>query len=223
MKQTGDNSIGGPSIRVEDDPLNRLLLSTILVTIVCVAGPAGADAFAKENEKQKGKPHKDVLVIYGNDFSFQVKEPAGWHGDAKPEAKYQANLVIHGKGGWRVEKPFVAVRVNSKTDENIEKDLRADMEIYRKSFPGVKFDTLDVRHPYYKSASKLFYVNHDFYEYVCYLNPGKKSPFLLSVSLSKQKEPASNKELEALTKIVESLEIFNLTQHDNKASTDMGL
>lgn len=152
-----------------------------------------------------------------------MKEPPGWKGDTCPASKYQANLIIQGKGIRRLESTFFAVRVNSKTDENIDKDLKADMDIYRKSFPDVKFDVLDLKHPYYKSAARLFYVNGDFYEYVCYLNPGKKSPFLLSVSLSKQKQPASGKELQALTKIVESVEISNLAHRDNQASMEIGL
>jgi hypothetical protein len=195
--------------------LKRRLLSTAVLIAAILCSSASVDA-ADFRLGKKGK--KDALVTYGKDFSLKVREPAGWKGDAKPPAQYEANVILRGKSARKSSDLVVTVRVNNKTDENIEKDIKADMEIYRKSFPGVRFDSLDVKHPYYKSASRLFFVDGQFYEYVCYLNPGKKSPFLLWVSLSKQKEPASGKEFDALQKIVESLEISNLENKDSQAS-----
>lgn len=195
-----------------------ITLLVIASAIFCGTTGLAADT-GKDNRKKDTK--KDVIVAYGQDFSLLAKEPSGWKADVKPAERYEANLVFRGKGR-KNGNPFVAVRVNSKTDEQIEKDLKADMNIYRKSFPSVRFDDLDMRHPYYKSASRLFYVNGDFYEYVCYLNPGKQSPFLLSVSMSKSKQPASPGELQAFTRIVASLEILNAKRAD-QTSVEIGL
>lgn len=199
----------------------RGTLSALVIASAIVCGTVSFAADAGKEDRSKKNTKKDVVVTYGQDFSLVSKEPSGWKADVKPAAQYEAHLVFRGKGK-KNEHPLVAVRVNSKTDEQIEKDLKADMNVYRKSFPSVRFDNLDMRHPYYKSASRLFYVNGDFYEYVCYLNPGKQSPFLLSVSMSKPRQPASAKELQALTKIVESLEISNVKRSD-QSSVEIGL
>lgn len=197
------------------------LLLVAIVSLECGLSYAAIAGEAVKSER-KNSASKDVVTAYGQDFQLHAREPNGWRADTKPAAQYEANLVFKGKGR-KNEQPVVAIRVNSKTDEQIEKDLKADMNVYRKSFPNVRFDALEMKHPYYKAASKLFYVNGDFYEYVCYLNPGKQSPFLLSVSMSKSKQPASAKEIQALTKIVESLEISNVKSKDNQASVEIGL
>ena len=36
----------------------------------------------------------DNLMVYGDGFTFSLKEPQGWTGDIDNAAKYQANIVF---------------------------------------------------------------------------------------------------------------------------------
>jgi len=97
------------------------------------------------------------------------------------------------------------VRVNSKTDENTLEDLKADMRQYKQRYPKVQFAALDVTHAEYKTYTKLFAFPDDFYNYVAYINPG--SGFTLSVSMAKEKAPASQGELAAYANVVSCLHV----------------
>jgi hypothetical protein len=158
-------------------------------------------SFLQQNEKM------DRLLVYGDGFVFGVKEPDGWHGDIDSAANYSANIVFTGPG-YDSTSPYdiIRVRVNSKVDENTSADLEYDMKQYSDQFADIKFDSLRVDHPKYKCYAKLFFVENDFYEYVTYLNPGKKFGYTLSVSLSTKDTSATEQELIAYRTVVSSLQ-----------------
>ena len=154
------------------------------------------------------QPEKaDRLTVYGDGFAFSVQEPAGWHGDIDSAANYSANIVFTGPG-YDSSSPYDVIRVcvNAKLDENTSADLEYDMKQYSDQNPDITFDTLRVDHPRYKCYAKIFYVENDFYEYVTYLNPGKKFSYILSVSLSTKDTSATEQELSAYRTVVSSLQ-----------------
>jgi predicted 2-oxoglutarate/Fe(II)-dependent dioxygenase YbiX len=105
----------------------------------------------------------------------------------------------------------IRVRANEKVDENTTEDLKLDMEQYKKEHPKVQFAALDIVHPEYKTYPKLFFFPDDFYDYVAYVNPGASFRFTFSISMTKEKSPATEDELAAYTKVLKSLHAFPVT------------
>jgi hypothetical protein len=182
-------SLGSP---LNAQPLGRLVLLLILVSIQFVA--VGLEA-------------GDGLIVHGSDWAFTVAEPQGWHGDIAAAAQYQANLVLFPESRKSKKSDVtIRIRVNEKTDESIDEDLRADMDEYRTKFSGsIQFAELDVQHPSYPLVAKTFYVPHEFFEYVAYANPGKEYPYVLSIAMSKAKKGASSDEMAAYSKVLNSI------------------
>jgi hypothetical protein len=142
-----------------------------------------------------------------------VKEPVGWKADTEYASRLSANIAFYPAG----ETPghttaLIRIAVNAKTDENTLGDLEADMNGYRRETPGIQFEDLAVLHPSYPTFPKLFFLDGSFYEYVTYLNPGKGVPFILSVSMNKQKVRASSEERAAFAEVVRTLRFVSGAQ-----------
>jgi hypothetical protein len=169
---------------------------------LCLVLTSVAALAAQEN------PKLDRLIVYGKDFAFSVKEPAGWHGDtAELARKYDVNVVFVPSTEDSVKHNVtIRVRVNDKEDENTIEDLNYDMQQYKKEFPQARFQSLAVNHPEYKTFAKVVYVTDHFFEYVAYLNPGSGKPIIFSVAMSKQKAPATSGELEAHASVLKSVQ-----------------
>jgi len=150
-------------------------------------------------------PH-DALIVYGEGFAFGVKEPMGWHGDTNAAARYHVNIVFFpaDKSSRRAD-VTLRIRVNNKVDEDTAGDLKADMDGYRREYSNVQFGELAIDHPTFTVFSKVFFIPRQFYEYVVYLNPGPKTPFILSVAMSVQGRPATEGEMAALKTVAGSL------------------
>ena len=151
----------------------------------------------------------DQLLVYGDDFLFGVKEPAGWRGDTENAEKFSANVVLHeAEKSLNSYTGLIRISLNEKTDENIAADIAADMSEYKERYPKVRFADLATNHPSYKSVAKVFYEPGEFYEYVAYINPGPKSKFLFSVSMNTGKTEASERELAAFKSALQSLTLL---------------
>jgi hypothetical protein len=151
----------------------------------------------------------DQVLVYGDNFMFGVQEPAGWTGDTSNAASFEASMVLHESGqpsdSWF---GLIRIRVSSKVDENTSADLAEDIRSYQAQFPDVQFKDLSVANPRYVCLAKLFYIPGKSYEYVAYVNPGPKKPFLFSVSMNTPKSEASAKELEAYKLAIQSLTLL---------------
>lgn len=154
--------------------------------------------------------HKlDQLLVYGDNFLFSLKEPAGWRGETASAEKFQSNVVLH-----EATQPadsisgLIRVRLNDKTDENISEDMEADIRTYKAQYPKIKFKDISIRNPAYPVVAKVFYVPGQFYEYVTYMNPGQGKPFIFSVSMNTQKSEATAKQLGAYESTLASLTLL---------------
>ena len=172
------------------------IFAALAISIIC-SPSVGAQA-----RKSKG----DSLIVYGKGFSFGVNEPAGWAGDTSELARqYGVNLIFVPQAKSSRERGVtIRIRVNRKVDKNTEQDLKADMDGYRKKYPTVRFEDLELKNERYKVFSKLFFVTDQFYEYVAYVNPGEDLPMVFSFALSKQGQRASREELAAFDAIIQS-------------------
>jgi hypothetical protein len=139
----------------------------------------------------------DQLLVYGDNFLFSVKEPAGWKGDIASAETFQSNIVLH-----EATQPtesltgLIRVRLNDKIDENISADIEDDLRTYKAQYPKIRFKDIAMRNPAYPGLTRVFYVPGQFYEYVTYMNPGRGKPFIFSVSMNSQKSEATAKQLD---------------------------
>jgi hypothetical protein len=155
----------------------------------------------------------DSVIVYGDHFIFIAKVPDGWLADTEHAEVYHANALFYLIGSrWDNPEGVIRVRVGNKTDEKTDEDLAADMEGYKKQYPGVQFKDITTPHPKYHVYPKLFFVPNDFYEYVAYVNPGPQFPFLFSVSMNIAKKEATKDELTAFTRVISSLEMMSAPQ-----------
>jgi len=171
---------------------NIKLLFTLSLVLIGIA------AYASEK--------LDNLLIYGDNFTIAVKEPSGWRGDSTNAALYHMNLVFY-RDNENIQnvKTLIRILVATKTDENTAEDLKYDMEGYRKNYPNIQFKDILVTHPEYRAYPKLFYMENGFHEYVTYLNPGKKYPYIITVSMTIQKTTASKEDMQAYSFVVGSI------------------
>jgi hypothetical protein len=164
---------------------------------LAVSGPAGGEA------------PLDQLLVYGNGFAFGVHEPPGWHGSTTEAERLSCNVVFYRKDeSADAAVALLRIRINHKTDENIDADLQADMDHYRSQYPKVEFRSLSVSHPSYRVAAKLFTIPGEWYEYVAYLNPGRGKPWIFGASMNKQRSEATAEELAAFRKVIASLALL---------------
>jgi len=152
----------------------------------------------------------DTVLVFGDDFLFSLKEPDGWHCVCDERAmQYGVNAVVFPAApDSRAHNLMIRIRVNKKSDENTALDLKADMQDYKQKYPNVEFAALNVSHPEYKTYTNIFQFPDGFHDYVAYINSGQQTWFTLSVSMTKEKLPATPDELAAFKKVVQSLLIF---------------
>jgi hypothetical protein len=149
------------------------------------------------------------LLVYGDNFLFSVKEPAGWKGDTASAEKFQSNVVLH-----EATQPseslagLIRVRLNDKTDENISADIEDDIRSYTAQYPKIQFKDIAIRNLAHPAVAKVFYVPGQFYEYVTYMNPGLGKSFIFSVSMSSQQSEATAKQLGAYESTLASLKLL---------------
>ena len=151
----------------------------------------------------------DSLIVTGKDFAFGVEEPSGWHGDTKNAAAIAANIVFLKDG----ESPqqfsaLIYVKIIAKTDEKVDKDLKADMAGYKREHPSAEFRDFKATHPKYAVFPKLFVIPGQSFEYVAYVNPGKGKSWVFSVSMNVPGRAASVDELRAYQAVLSSVALL---------------
>lgn len=173
-----------------------MILIRLIALLLLLTSPAPAATADKQ----------EPLLIQGDTFTVSVQEPAGWTADSTAPASERSNLVLQrNTRDAQGARPAIRILVANKTDEMTEEDLNYDMETYRRKFPGVRFKDVMVKHPEYRAFPKLFYVENGFYEYVTYLNPGKRYRYNIIVSMSVQKTEAGSEDLQAYAALVASI------------------
>jgi len=149
------------------------------------------------------------FLVFGDGFSFSVKEPKGWTGDIESAKKYEANIIFY-KDKTELESggAIIQILAFTKQDEQTNKDLEADITSYKRDYPKAKLQNFDANHKEYKCFSKIVYVDKSFYQYIVYVNGGTKYKTGLSVAMNISKRPATPDELKSYLDIVTSLTIF---------------
>ena len=149
------------------------------------------------------------ILVFGDGFSFSIKEPKGWTGDIDNAKKYDANIIFYkDKTELKNGGAIVQVLAFTKQDEQTNKDLEADVASYKKEYPKAKLQDFEAKHKNYKTYSKLVFVDKKFYQYIVYINGGTKYKTGFSVAMNISNRPATQEELQSYLSIISSLTIF---------------
>lgn len=175
----------------------RIILKIIFVFLIF-----NTKLFGQTTDSTKMKS----LIVYGDDFSFSVKEPNNWIGDIDNASKYYSNIVFYksikdlNNGG-----ALIQVLIFKKQDENTIEDLKYDVDKYKKKYTDIKEKDIQIVHKDYQCFSKIVLVEKKFTQYISYINPGEKYKNGFSVSMNISKRDATEDERQAFEKIIESL------------------
>jgi len=134
-------------------------------------------------------PQKDLdaVIVYGDGWAFAIKEPKGWSVDIKSGSQDGLNAVVLPKGAaYGQADNWINAIVINKTDEDLSKDLRADMSSYSKRFTGLKFEDYKPKISSYSSLGKVYAHPSGIREYLVYLNPEKNAKVFVLFTLVTQ-------------------------------------
>ena len=177
----------------------------------CICGALVVVAIGSSNCAcaSETSPRPGGLLVYGADFVFAATEPQDWIGDTDNAATWNCNLLFYPKGENPRKATIIRVTVAPKSGDEVNQDLNADMEGYKRAYPEVQFKTIDVSHPEYRCFAKLYLSPGQFWEYVTYLDPGAKSRHLLSVAMNKRGSEASSAEMKAYRAAIRSIVLLS--------------
>ena len=174
----------------------------IPLAIVLWAGFLGSVSIAA------GEPKPHVLDVYGDGFAFEVREPPGWFVDSTIAGEFGASVILYpaARDPYSPGTPVIRVVVAKKINKDTGADLKRTMDYYRSRHQNIEFRDSAISHPRYRATAILFCLPGKFCEYVTYLDPGRASSFLLSVTLTQPKHAATSIELAAYKRVIASVD-----------------
>jgi hypothetical protein len=134
-------------------------------------------------------PQKDMdsVIVYGDGWAFAIREPKGWSVDIKSGSQDGLNAVVLPTGAvYGQADNWINAMVISKTDEDLSKDLSADISSYSKRFPGLKFEDYKPKTSHYHSIGKVYVHPSAIRGYLVYLNPDKTAKVFVLFTLVTQ-------------------------------------
>jgi hypothetical protein len=157
---------------------------------------------------EASEPKRHVLDVHTGGFAFEVSEPPGWFVDSTIASEFGASVIFYPatRDPHSPGTPVIRVVVAKKVSEDTSVDLKHAMDYSRSRYHNVEFWDSAASHPRYRAYAKLFCLPGKFCEYVTYLNPGRASSYLLSVTLTTPKHAATAIELAAYKRVVASLD-----------------
>ncbi|MFZ1685954.1 MAG: hypothetical protein WAU70_00915 [Flavobacteriales bacterium] len=175
----------------------RYIVAAIVLLIAADTQAQDADSSAMKS-----------LIVYGDGFSFGVKEPQGWTGDIDRAAEYHSNIVFYPVGEDPDKAALVQVSAFQKQDEKTQNDLAFDVKSYEQQHASLKKEDLAASHKEYRVFAKLVFVKDEFFQYIAYVNPGQKFGKGFSVAMNVQKRRATDEELKAFLETITSLRMI---------------
>jgi hypothetical protein len=171
--------------------------------------------FSQEDVSAQSK----TIAVYGDGFAYSIETPDGWMADTSASNGSFANIILsEKKADPFFEKTVILVYVFRKEDETLKEDLNSDISNFREEHK--KNETEEdflVNRSGFKCYNKLLFVTDSLYQYLVYIDPGKKSKSGVSVSMNSGQKRATDKQMEALRKVVNSvklLEEYNITDFE---------
>lgn len=152
-----------------------------------------------------------TLLVYGDGFKYSIEVPEGWRADTAVSSDLYVNVAIYEAG--KEEDPVygrtvIQIYTFKKENESLKEDLKIDLNNLMEENKNLELEEFIVNSGDFKCFSKLAFVKDKLYQYLIYLDPGKKFPSAVSVTMNTGKKRASDSEFKALRKIASSLKML---------------
>lgn len=142
-------------------------------------------------------------IIYGEGFSFTVKDPANWNGVFDDAHRYGLTYYFCVSGYRFANTPaLIYIRVPFKNGNSVEKNLEQDMDNFRKQHE-VEFSDYTPGTLKYKFAAKKYLINRKTSDYVCFIDPYEGSAVYVAFVLNGPKDICDNY-LNAFQEVIQS-------------------
>ncbi len=176
--------------------MKRLIsLLFALVSVTCIAQE-------KEN----------TLVVYGDGFKYSVEIPEGWQADTAASNELYVNLAIY-ETGVEVDQVngriIIQVYTFKKENSNLKEDLNLDINNLMEEHRDLELNEFMINAGGFKCNSKLAFVKNKLYQYLVYMDPGKKYKSAVSVTMNTGFRKATDSEMKAIRRIVGSVKMIN--------------
>jgi hypothetical protein len=149
-----------------------------------------------------GSSQMDQLLIYGDGWAFNVKEPTGWRCHTEDAYRYQVNAYFClGKKTFSKSPVVMHISVNSKRGEILQQKMDYDIAYYRKHHKKIELQEFPMSELAYEALSKKYTYDEKTIDYVCFLDPDKDSPLYLVFVLNGPKEESPKYEKDFLSLI----------------------
>jgi hypothetical protein len=147
-----------------------------------------------------------AVRVTGTGYAYSVKEPKRWTRDTERAKDFFSNIVFYeNEQTLTAGGALIQVLLFKKQDENTIDDLNHDVNGYKREFPTAKVKDVKYKHKNYVCFAKVVYLQSRFYQYICYINPGKKFQNGFSVAMNVQKRAPTQQELLAFESVIQSL------------------
>jgi hypothetical protein len=149
-----------------------------------------------------GSSQMDELLIYGNGWMFNVKEPTGWTGHTEDAYRYRVNAYFClGKKSFNKSSVVMHITINSKRGDTLQQIINSDIADYKKRHQKLELQEFPISELGYEVLSKKYSYDEKTIDYVCILDPNKDSPFYLVFVLNGPKEESPKYEKDFLSLI----------------------
>ena len=149
-----------------------------------------------------GSSQMDQLLIFGNGWMFNVKEPTGWTGHTEDAYQYHVNIYFClGKKTFSKSQVVMHISVNSKRGETLQQKMDYDIAYYKKQHKKIELQEFPMGELAYEVLSKKYTYDEKTIDYVCFLDPDKDSPLYLVFVLNGPKEDSPKYEQDFLSLI----------------------
>ena len=150
-------------------------------------------------------PDVKSLLVYGDKWSFFVKEPDAWHGDITAAHQLGVNIVFYkDTETWKTSTTLIWIQVMPRDGPHVADDLASDMSRYKAKDSQISFESLSAPNPTYPSFAKVYLETGHPASYVAYLDV-TNAPFYFSVTMQPVKGRATDDELAAFRSITASI------------------
>ncbi len=155
---------------------------------------------------------QEQIIVETDEYQYSLLAPQHWASDMENAADILCDVAFF-PDTFSIEsavesgEPIIQVTAFEKQDENTIEDLNYDLTQYKKEYAGVKFAVLNIKHPSYKTYSKLASEEGVFYQYLTYINAGSNFPNAISVAMNTAEHPATEAQIKAFEAVVASLKM----------------
>lgn len=155
---------------------------------------------------------ENTLTVYGDGFKYSVDLPDGWQADTAASNELYVNLAIYETGVEEDQvngRTIIQVYTFKKENSNLKDDLNLDISNLMEEHKDLELNEFMINAGGFKCNSKLAFVKNEFYQYLVYMDPGKKYKSAVSVSMNTGNKKATDSEIKAIRKIVGSVKMIN--------------